>query len=118
MNIETNPQRETKKPMAHLLQTFEDGTANHDTMGLVAMDKKVIGRCNHQWHGLKWHGELAIRQLSVQDCLLIRSLRCNDSGVGEEVIRICGTIFSCRIYGGRDSPELPVKSSRKNCKER
>lgn len=73
---------------------FDDGSANHDTMGTVAMDAggKLAGMVTTSGMAFKMRGRVGDSPiigagLFVDD----EAGAATSSGVGEEVIRICGT---------------------------
>lgn len=73
---------------------FDDGTPNHDTMGTIAMDARgrMAGTVTTSGMAFKMHGRVGDSPiigagLFVDD----EAGAATSSGVGEEVIRICGT---------------------------
>ncbi len=87
---------ENKKPFGGPFAPtfFDDGTANHDTMGLLAMDKKgnMSGGVTTSGMAFKVHGRVGDSPVIGAGLFVDNEIGCaTSSGVGEEVIRICGT---------------------------
>ena len=73
---------------------FNDGTPNHDTMGILAMDKKgnMSGGVTTSGMAFKVHGRVGDSPVIGAGLFVDNQIGCaTSSGVGEEVIRICGT---------------------------
>ncbi len=73
---------------------FDDGKPNHDTMGLLAMDKKgnMSGGVTTSGMAFKVHGRVGDSPVIGAGLFVDNEVGCaTSSGVGEEVIRICGT---------------------------
>ncbi len=73
---------------------FDDGRPNHDTMGLLAMDKKgnMSGGVTTSGMAFKIHGRVGDSPVIGAGLFVDNEVGCaTSSGVGEEVIRICGT---------------------------
>ena len=73
---------------------FEDGTPNHDTMGLVAMDNNnnLSGAVTTSGMAFKVHGRVGDSPIIGAGLFVDNEIgAATSSGVGEEVIRICGT---------------------------
>ena len=73
---------------------FNDGTPNHDTMGILAMDKKgnMSGGVTTSGMAFKVHGRVGDSPVIGAGLFVDNEVGCaTSSGVGEEVIRICGT---------------------------
>ncbi len=91
MNIEN---RKTISQMIPTPYKFDDGSFNHDTMGTIAMDssRKLAGMVTTSGMAFKIRGRVGDSPiigagLFVDD----EAGAATSSGVGEEVIRICGT---------------------------
>ena len=86
---------ETKKGNGPFAPTFfKDGTPNHDTMGILAMDKKgnMSGGVTTSGMAFKVHGRVGDSPVIGAGLFVDNEVGCaTSSGVGEEVIRICGT---------------------------
>jgi N4-(beta-N-acetylglucosaminyl)-L-asparaginase len=86
---------------------FDDGTPNHDTMGLLAMDKKgnMSGGVTTSGMAFKVHGRVGDSPV-IGAGLVDNEIGCATcSGVGEEVIRICGTHLVVEFMRQGYSPE-------------
>jgi N4-(beta-N-acetylglucosaminyl)-L-asparaginase len=73
---------------------FEDGTPNHDTMGLVALDAKgnLGGACTTSGMAFKLHGRVGDSPIIGAGLYVDNEIGAvTSSGVGEEVIKICGS---------------------------
>lgn len=73
---------------------FEDGTPNHDTIGTVAMDGKgkLSGMVTTSGVAFKMHGRVGDSPIIGAGLFVDDEVgAATSSGVGEEVIRICGT---------------------------
>ena len=93
---------------------FEDGTANHDTMGLVAMDAKgnLSGAVTTSGMAFKVHGRVGDSPIIGAGLFVDNEIgAATSSGVGEEVIRICGTHLVVEFMRQGYSPELACKKA-------
>lgn len=73
---------------------FDDGTANHDTMGTVAIgaDGKLAGMVTTSGMAFKMRGRVGDSPIIGAGLFVDNEVgAATSSGVGEEVIRICGT---------------------------
>jgi N4-(beta-N-acetylglucosaminyl)-L-asparaginase len=73
---------------------FPDGRPNHDTMGTIALDSRgdLSGACTTSGMAFKMHGRVGDSPIIGAGLFVdnkVGAATC--SGVGEEVIRICGT---------------------------
>ena len=87
---------------------FDDGTPNHDTMGLLAMDKKgnMSGGVTTSGMAFKVHGRVGDSPVIGAGLFVDNEIGCaTSSGVGEEVIRICGTHLVVEFMRQGYSPE-------------
>ncbi|MGQ0541334.1 MAG: isoaspartyl peptidase/L-asparaginase family protein [Blastocatellia bacterium] len=89
---------ENEKPKGAVSQYapyfFEDGTPNHDTMATVAMDAKndLSGMVTTSGLAFKMHGRVGDSPIIGAGLFVDNEVGAAvSSGVGEEVIRICGT---------------------------
>jgi N4-(beta-N-acetylglucosaminyl)-L-asparaginase len=89
---------ENEKPKGAVSQYapyfFEDGSPNHDTMGTVAMDAKnnLSGMVTTSGVAFKMHGRVGDSPIIGAGLFVDNEVGAAvSSGVGEEVIRICGT---------------------------
>jgi N4-(beta-N-acetylglucosaminyl)-L-asparaginase len=73
---------------------FDDGTPNHDTMGLVALDNfgNLSGACTTSGMAFKVHGRVGDSPIIGAGLYVDNAIGAvTSSGVGEEVIKICGS---------------------------
>lgn len=73
---------------------FDDGTFNHDTIGTVAVDSKggLAGMVTTSGLAFKMHGRVGDSPIIGAGLFVDNEVgAATSSGVGEEVIRICGT---------------------------
>ena len=73
---------------------LENGEANHDTMGTIALDEtsNLSGACTTSGMAFKRHGRVGDSPIIGAGLYVDNEVgAATSSGVGEEVIRICGT---------------------------
>ena len=93
---------------------FEDGTLNHDTMGLVAMDamNNLSGAVTTSGMAFKLHGRVGDSPIIGAGLFVDNEVgAATSSGLGEEVIRICGTHLVVEFMRQGYSPELACKKA-------
>ncbi len=93
---------------------FEDGSANHDTMGLVAMDiyGNVSGAVTTSGMAYKLHGRVGDSPIIGAGLFVDNNAgAATSSGTGEEVIRICGTHLVVEFMRQGYSPEMACKKA-------
>lgn len=93
---------------------FEDGTANHDTMGLLAMDinNNLSGAVTTSGMAFKVHGRVGDSPIIGAGLFVDNEIgAATSSGVGEEVIRICGTHLVVEFMRQGYSPEIACKKA-------
>jgi N4-(beta-N-acetylglucosaminyl)-L-asparaginase len=93
---------------------FEDGTANHDTMGLVAMDTfgNLSGAVTTSGMAYKLHGRVGDSPIIGAGLFVDNEVgAATSSGTGEEVIRICGTHLVVEFMRQGNSPEMACKKA-------
>ena len=93
---------------------FNDGTANHDTMGLLAMDVtgNLSGAVTTSGMAFKVHGRVGDSPIIGAGLFVDNEIgAATSSGVGEEVIRICGTHLVVEFMRQGYSPELACKKA-------
>lgn len=93
---------------------FEDGTPNHDTMGLVAMDinNNLSGAVTTSGMAFKLHGRVGDSPIIGAGLFVDNEVgAATSSGLGEEVIRICGTHLVVELMRQGYSPELACKKA-------
>jgi N4-(beta-N-acetylglucosaminyl)-L-asparaginase len=103
---------ENLKKNGQLSQTspyfFDDGTPNHDTMGTIAMDANgdLSGACTTSGMAFKIHGRVGDSPIIGAGLYVDNeSGAATSSGVGEEVIRICGTHLITELMRFGYTPE-------------
>lgn len=93
---------------------FEDGTANHDTMGLVSLDSSgnMSGGVTTSGMAFKVHGRVGDSPVIGAGLFVDNEIgAATSSGVGEEVIRICGTHLVVEFMRMGYSPEMACKKA-------
>ena len=73
---------------------LDDGSPNHDTMGTIALDAKsnLSGSCTTSGMAFKMHGRVGDSPIIGAGLFVDNEIgAATSSGLGEEVIRICGT---------------------------
>jgi N4-(beta-N-acetylglucosaminyl)-L-asparaginase len=109
INIENQPKGGPFAPAF-----FPDGTPNHDTMGLVAMDSKgnLSGGVTTSGMAFKLHGRVGDSAVIGAGLFVDNEVgAATSSGVGEEVIRICGTHLVVEFMRQGNSPEMACKKA-------
>lgn len=103
---------ENRRPTSSNLQSapsfFDDGSANHDTMGTIAMDTKgdMSGAVTTSGMAFKMHGRVGDSPVIGAGLFVDNQVgAATSSGVGEEVIRICGTHTVIELMRFGRSPE-------------
>ena len=116
INIENQPTGQAGKkqngPFAP--NYFEDGTLNHDTMGLVAMDinSNLSGAVTTSGMAFKLHGRVGDSPIIGAGLFVDNEIgAATSSGTGEEVIRICGTHLVIEFMRQGYSPEIACKKA-------
>jgi len=87
---------------------FEDGTLNHDTMGTIALDasSNLSGACTTSGLGFKMRGRVGDSPIIGAGLFVDNEIgAATSSGVGEEVIRICGTHLIIELMRFGYTPE-------------
>jgi len=93
---------------------FENGSANHDTMGLIAMDtaSNLSGAVTTSGMAFKIHGRAGDSPIIGAGLFVDNEIgAATSSGVGEEVIRICGTHLVVEFMRQGLSPETACKKA-------
>jgi N4-(beta-N-acetylglucosaminyl)-L-asparaginase len=116
INIESLPagQAEKKQNGPFAPNFFEDGAANHDTMGLVAMDMSgnLSGAVTTSGMAFKLHGRVGDSPIIGAGLFVDNEIgAATSSGTGEEVIRICGTHLVVEFMRQGSSPEMACKKA-------
>lgn len=87
---------------------FENGDFNHDTMGTIALDAKnnLSGACTTSGMAFKMHGRVGDSPIIGAGLFVDNEIgAATSSGVGEEVIRICGTHLIIELMRFGYTPE-------------
>jgi len=93
---------------------FEDGSPNHDTMGLIALDNNgdLSGAVTTSGMAFKMHGRVGDSPIIGAGIFVDNEIgAATSSGVGEEVIRICGTHLVVEFMRRGYSPEQACKKA-------
>jgi N4-(beta-N-acetylglucosaminyl)-L-asparaginase len=93
---------------------FEDGSPNHDTMGLLAIDQnqRLSGAVTTSGMAFKIHGRAGDSPIIGAGLFVDDEVGgATSSGVGEEVIRICGTHTVVEYMRQGYSPEAACKKA-------
>lgn len=116
INIENLPANQEGKqqngPFAPAF--FEDGSPNHDTMGMIALDNSgnIAGGVTTSGMAFKIHGRVGDSALVGAGLYVDNEVgAATSSGVGEEVIRICGTHLVVEFMRQGLSPEMACKKA-------
>ena len=107
---------------------IESGKRNHDTIGMIALDKgnNISGSCTTSGMAYKLHGRVGDSPIIGAGLFVDNEVgAATSSGVGEEVIRIAGTHLVVELMRNGDSPyaackkavERVVEKSPNNTKE-
>ncbi len=116
INIENQPAgRKDKKSNGPFAPNFfDDGSANHDTMGLIALDTtgNMSGAVTTSGMAFKIHGRVGDSPIIGAGLFVDNEIgAATSSGVGEEVIRICGTHLVVEFMRQGYSPETACKKA-------
>ena len=93
---------------------FDDGSPNHDTMGLVALDGSgnMSGAVTTSGMAFKIHGRVGDSPIIGAGLFVDNEYgAATSSGVGEEVIRICGTHLVVEYLRQGYSPEIACRKA-------
>ncbi|MEO7264552.1 MAG: N(4)-(beta-N-acetylglucosaminyl)-L-asparaginase [Ferruginibacter sp.] len=93
---------------------FDDGSPNHDTMGLIALDTKnnLAGAVTTSGMAYKIHGRVGDSPIIGAGLFVDNEVgAATSSGVGEEVIRICGTHLVVELMRQGFSPEQACRKA-------
>jgi N4-(beta-N-acetylglucosaminyl)-L-asparaginase len=93
---------------------FDDGSPNHDTMGVLAMDNNgnLSGAVTTSGMAFKLHGRVGDSPVIGAGLFVDNEVgAATSSGVGEEVIRICGTHLVVEFMRQGMTPELACKKT-------
>lgn len=109
INIESKKQHGPFAP-----NYFNDGTPNHDTMGLVALDAfgNLGGACTTSGMAFKLHGRVGDSPIIGAGLYVDNEIGAvTSSGVGEEVIKICGSHLVTELMRQGYSPKMACKKA-------
>ncbi len=101
--------------------TFDDGRFNHDTMGTIALDAdgNLSGACTTSGMAFKTHGRVGDSPIIGAGLFVDNKFgAATSSGVGEEVIRICGTHTVIEMMRFGHTPEAACKEAIRRIVER
>ena len=93
---------------------FEDGSANHDTMGTIALDRagNLSGAVTTSGMAYKIHGRVGDSPVIGAGLFVDNEIgAATSSGVGEEVIRICGTHLIIELMRFGRTPEQACREA-------
>lgn len=93
---------------------FEDGSPNHDTMGTIALDAngRLAGACTTSGMAFKLRGRVGDSPVIGAGLYVDGEVgAATSSGVGEEVIRICGTHLIVELMRQGKSPYKACKEA-------
>lgn len=93
---------------------FDDGSPNHDTMGIVAMDSSgnMSGAVTTSGMAFKMHGRVGDSPIIGAGLFVDNEVgAATSSGLGEEVIRICGTHLVVEFMRQGFSPEAACRKA-------
>ena len=93
---------------------LENGQPNHDTMGMIAMDANgdLSGGVTTSGMAFKMHGRVGDAAIIGAGLFVDNAVgAATSSGVGEEVIRICGTHLVVEMMRAGYSPEQACKKT-------
>lgn len=93
---------------------FENGEWNHDTIGMVALDAhgNLSGSCTTSGMGFKMRGRLGDSPIIGAGLYVDNEIgAATSTGVGEEVIKICGTHLVVELMRQGYSPEAACKKA-------
>lgn len=93
---------------------FSDGTLNHDTMGLVALDSfgNLGGACTTSGMAFKIHGRVGDSPIIGAGLFVDNQVGAvTSSGLGEEVVKVCGSHLVTEFMRQGYSPTIACKKA-------
>lgn len=94
--------------------SFDDGMPNHDTVGLVALDASgnMSGAVTTSGMAFKIHGRVGDSPIIGAGLFVDNEVgAATSTGVGEEVMRICGTHLVVEYMRQGNSPEMACRKA-------
>jgi len=104
----------TKSSGAFVPNKFENGAWNHDTIGMLAIDAKgnLSGSCTTSGMAFKMRGRVGDSPIPGAGLYVDNEVGAAvATGVGEEVIKICGTHLVVELMRQGNSPEDACKKA-------
>ncbi|SJZ93117.1 isoaspartyl peptidase/L-asparaginase family protein [Sediminibacterium ginsengisoli] len=104
----------TKSPTAFAPQKLSDGSWNHDTIGMVALDAagNLSGSCTTSGMGFKMRGRIGDSPIIGAGLFVDNEVgAATATGQGEDVIRICGSHLVVELMRQGNSPEQACKKA-------
>jgi N4-(beta-N-acetylglucosaminyl)-L-asparaginase len=102
------------KPINNIENTVPGGEKNHDTIGMVALDKNgnLSGACTTSGLAFKMHGRVGDSPIIGAGLYVDNEVgAATSTGVGEEVIRIVGSHLVVELMRQGFSPEAACKKA-------
>lgn len=112
VNIEN--QKQAASGNAAAPTTMKDGSPNHDTMGVLALDGSgnLSGACTTSGMAFKVHGRVGDSPIIGAGLYVDNEIgAATSSGVGEEVIRLCGTHLVIELMRQGRTPEAACREA-------
>lgn len=105
---------ENKKDGAFAPAKLSSGSWNHDTIGMIALDAmgNLSGSCTTSGLAFKMHGRLGDSPIIGAGLYVDNEIgAATATGLGEEVIKICGTHLVVELMRQGNSPEMACKKA-------
>lgn len=105
---------ENKKDGAFAPAKLSNGAWNHDTIGMVALDAagNLSGSCTTSGMGFKMHGRLGDSPIIGAGLYVDNEIgAATATGLGEEVIKVCGTHLVVELMRQGYSPAIACKKA-------
>lgn len=105
---------ENKGQTASIPSRLENGEFNHDTIGMIALDENgnLSGSCTTSGMAFKMHGRVGDSPIIGAGLFVDNEVGAAvATGVGEEVIKICGTHLVVEFMRQGLSPEMACKKA-------
>ena len=114
MNLLTPSSEKAWKEWLKTSQYLPNANLNHDTIGMVAMDSNgnISGACTTSGMAFKMHGRVGDSPIIGAGLYVDNEVgAATSTGVGEEVVRICGSHLVVEYMRQGISPELACKKA-------